>query len=206
MANEVPQSINLLTPVNTPEDSWERLYEWLFSFGKYILIAVLGIVLVVFGFRFAFDRINNDLTGEVNTMSATLADDFFRNNEIKYNNWHRLLSDMNRISAEQQKNSTVVASITESVPSDVELVDMSYVGGRVSMNFIANDFQAVQGYESLLKKNPNYDQSSLKVLLNKSGSSSNKIEFSVGFNINQEEAAESAAAASDTSAPSEASN
>lgn len=183
MAKEVPQSINLLTPVNTPEDTWERLYDWLFSFGRFILIGVLVVVLAVFLVRFQVGRRSNDLTRDVNSLSATLSSDFFRSNEIKYNNWHTLFADLNRISDEQVINSTQVASVIESVPSDVELLDISYTSGRFSLNCVANDFQAIQRYESLLKKNPNYDQDTLRVNLNKSGNVGNKIEFSLGFNV-----------------------
>lgn len=193
MTKEIPQSINLLTPVNTPEDTWERLYDWLFSVGKYILIGVQIVVLSVFVARFLYDRRNNDLTQEVNSLSATLADDFFRNSEIRYNNWHRLFNDMNIISEEQPINSTVVASVIESVPSDVQLLDISYISGRVSMNLTAGDFQAIQRYESLLKKNSNYDQQSLKVTLNKSGTEESNIDFSIAFNISEEAASNSAA-------------
>lgn len=193
MTKEIPQSINLLTPVNTPEDTWERLYDWLFSVGKYILIGVQIVVLSVFVARFLYDRRNNDLTQEVNSLSATLADDFFRNSEIRYNNWHRLFNDMNIISDEQPINSTVVASVIESVPSDVQLLDISYISGRVSMNLTAGDFQAIQRYESLLKKNSNYDQQSLKVTLNKSGTEESNIDFSIAFNISEEAASNSAA-------------
>lgn len=193
MTKEIPQSINLLTPVNTPEDAWERLYDWLFSIGKYLLIGVQIVVLSVLAARFMYDRKNNDLTQEVNSLSTTLADDFFRNSEIRYNNWHRLFNDMNIISDEQPINSTVVASVIESVPSDVQLLDISYISGRVSMNLTAGDFQAIQRYESLLKKNSKYDQQSLRVTLNKSGSEESNIDFSIAFNISEEAASNSAA-------------
>lgn len=185
MGNKLPKSINLLDPVNRPEDIWERIYDWLFNVGKYILISVEVLVLIVFFSRFAIDRMNNNLTDDINDQVNTLSNDFFRRSEIRFNNLHALLLDLNTLSNDQKKNSTIVSSITESIPSNIKLEQFSFTRGQVNMSFTANDFESIQSYESLLRRNPKY--SDVRINLSKSGESTSKIDFTVSFNIIEED-------------------
>lgn len=184
--NKIPQSINLLLPVNSPEDVWDKMYDWLFNVGKYILILVQVVVLAVFFARFTVDRKNNDLTEEVNSLVSTLSDPFYTIGEIKYNSYHTLFDDLNYIATVQTENddeltSKKVASVKESIPSYLELQTYSYNNGRISLSFLAVDFKDVQKYETLLSKNSNYDQNSISVNLRKEGDTSADIEFNVSF-------------------------
>jgi hypothetical protein len=183
MSDKTPKSINLLEPVNAPEDVWETVYSWLFNVGKYILISVQVIVLVVFFSRFVIDRTNNDLSDEVNDKVDILNQGFYRQNEIKFRNLQVLLSDLHVIAGEQEINSKLISSVTESVPSSLELQSFSFSDGRVTMSFLADDFEDIQKYETGLRKNPLY--SNVKVNLSKSGESTSQIDFSVTFVISE---------------------
>lgn len=181
MSSKIPKSINLLDPVAPPEDMWEKLYDWLFNFGKYILISVEAIVLVVFIARFSLDRKNNDLTDQINAQVATLEQPKYRQDELKFKNFHELLREIKKVSDNQQVNSTVITSILNSVPAYLDLQNVSYSSGTVSIVFTADSFEDVKKYESLLRTNPLYED--LNLNLSKSGDKNSKVDFAVTFNI-----------------------
>lgn len=163
MPSKIPKSINLLNPVAAPEDMWEKLYDWLFNFGKYILISVEAVVLVVFIARFSLDRQNNDLTDQINAQVVTLEQPKYRLDEVKFKNFHELLKAIKKVSDTQQINSTVITSILDSVPAYLDLQNISYSSGTVNMVFTANDFEDVQNYESILRTNPLYENIQLNL-------------------------------------------
>lgn len=177
--NKIPRSINLLEPVNAPEDIWEKIYDWLFNVGKYLLISVEVIVLVVFFSRFAIDRKNNDLTDLINEQVDILNGTYYRTAELRFINMHLLFSDLKKLETDQLINSSLVSSVQEGIPSDVELQRFTYSAGKISMAFTADDFESIQNYESTLRSNPLYED--VKVSLSKSGESSSKIDFAVNF-------------------------
>ena len=65
--------INLLNPVYSPNEGFVKVYEWLTSVGKYMLIVVEIVALAVFMSRFILDKENNDLTEEINSKISVLS-------------------------------------------------------------------------------------------------------------------------------------
>lgn len=54
-------SVDLLTSIQQPKSTWEKIFDWSFSIGRYLVVFVEAIVLVAFVLRFAMDRAKNDL-------------------------------------------------------------------------------------------------------------------------------------------------
>lgn len=178
---KLPESINLLEPVNAPEDVWDRTYNWLFSVGKYIIISVQVVVLGVFLTRFAVDRTNNQLAEDINNQVAVLNQEQYRIGEIRYQNMHSLLADVENLETFQGDTTTYVSTVIEGIPNDLELQRMSYSLNSVSLSFTADTFDQVNAYESRLRRNPLYQN--IRVSLNKSGSDVSEINFSVSYDI-----------------------
>jgi hypothetical protein len=59
---KLPESINLLEPINEPVDMWTKAYTWVTGAGRVLLVLVEAIVLGVFITRFILDEKNNDLS------------------------------------------------------------------------------------------------------------------------------------------------
>ena len=185
MAKKLPKSINLLDPVFKPNDVWDKMYDWIFGVGQYLLIFVQVIVIIVFVSRLVLDKRSNDLTEEINQSVETLSSDFYKNNELRFSNIHALLGDLRVSSEEQQINSILISSVVDSIPSNVKLLRYSFNRGTVSMAFKADTFQDIRVYEQALKDNSSYKDLSLR--LNKTDDVSSDIDFSVTFTISSEE-------------------
>lgn len=176
-------TINLLNPMNPPQDAFSLIYNWLNSAGKFILIIVEGVVLVAFFTRFILDKQNNDLTEAINNKVTVLSEASLRKEELYFNNINALLQDISNLTKSQELASVNIAAILDSIPADIRLTDFQYYQNTVSMSFIASSFDSISNYESDLDDNPNYQN--VSVNLNKESSSAdvNAIKFSVSFEL-----------------------
>jgi len=152
-----PKSINFLDTLYVSSDVWSNAYVWLVNIGKYVLIAVQLVVLAVFFSRFALDRKNNDLTEEINNKVVLLTNDSWKRNAILFDNYQVLLSDVDKIKADQGINSGKISELISGVPGVFTLESISYNEGQASISLKANNLDSVKNYESALKNNPQYD-------------------------------------------------
>ncbi len=156
MAKKLPSSINLLEPVNAPDDIWESLYFWVFNVGKYIFVFVELIVLIVFMARFTVDKSNNDLTREINSLVEKLSTDYYKSLERKAVNLHSLLGDIETLSSDQELNSKTISSVLDSIPSYIQMLNFSYRDNNVNIRFTTVDLESFQRFEDLIEKNQAY--------------------------------------------------
>jgi hypothetical protein len=151
-----PKSINFLDALYSPNDLWANAYVWLVNIGKYLLIFVQVVVLIVFFSRFVLDRKNNDLTEEINNKVVLLSNENWKKNSALFENYQSLLLDSKKVREGQQINSTVVSELINGVPSSLKLENFTFNEGKVSFHLTTSNLDAVNNYESALKNNPNY--------------------------------------------------
>lgn len=155
-SNKQPKSIDFLQPVYSPTDIWSTAYIWLTSVGKYLLIAVEVLVLVVFFSRFIYDKKNNDLSDDVNSKVTLLSNNTWKQNTVLYGNYQNLLNDVKKVRTAQEINSTKISELISGVPSSIQLTSFSYSASRISLRLTSSSLDAVKNYEAALKNNPDY--------------------------------------------------
>lgn len=175
------RTINLLEPINQPSDVWTTIYTWVFRVGRYLLVGIEGLLLVVFFARFTLDGINGNLTEKINDKVEVLSNKDFRDQEVKYRNLQVLFSDINLLERRQALNSSDISEVISGVPNKLTLDKFSYNSGRVSLNIKSTDINAVKDYEFSLRQNPKY--SGVSITVSKSGSNSTELAVTVSFNI-----------------------
>lgn len=178
------KSIDLLNPINPPADLWTSIYTWVFKVGRYLLVGVEALLLVVFFSRFVMDEINNDLTKDINDKVELLSTNEFRAQDIKYSNIHAVLGDIKAIEKNQPINSEYIAVLTSAVPGSLNLERFAFNNGKVSMGIKTSNLKAVKDYEFSLRQNPNIKE--LLVTLSKNSSNSDTIDVSVSFTLVEE--------------------
>lgn len=179
------KSIDLLNPINPPTDVWTTIYNWVFTVGRYLLVGIEALLLVVFFSRFVMDEINSKLTDEINDKVAILSDSEFRSREALYTNIHSVLTDVKNISDKQEINSEVIAQITSAVPGSLSMDTFSYNKDRVSMNLKSTDLKSIKDYEFSLRQNTRFKD--VIVTLRKSDANSSEIDVSISFSVLQED-------------------
>ena len=183
MGKKLPKSINLIETINPPGDTFTIFYEWTFTIGKYLLIFVQVIIIIVFIIRLSVDKINNDLTNDINNQVELLLQAGVRENEGRYRNFQALFEDLDYLYENRAVHARTIVSILDSIPSDIELENFSFNNGRVSSSFIASSLDDIQSYENFLKQSPEYTD----VRINLEIVSDEEYEFSANYNINIEE-------------------
>ena len=184
MAQKIIGTINLLNPMNPPQDFFSLAYEWLNTAGKLILVIVEVIVLAAFFTRFVYDKRNNDLTETINNKVAVLSEPSLQKEEIYFSNMNLLLSDIENLSTSQKISSIQISSILDDIPADIRLVDFQFYENKVSMSFVASSFDSISNYESDLDDNPHYENVSVTLDKDKNDSNVGTIKFSVSFDLN----------------------
>lgn len=186
MPKETPKSINLLEPVLAPQDAWSKVYDWVTKAGRYILVGVEIIVLGVFFARFIFDRQNNKLSDDINNkVNYILSNENLRRDEIRFRNYHILLSDIKLLSSDQKINSAKFSSIIDSIPKNFRLKNIAFTSGQVNLSMTTDNLQSIGQYTSNLNSNPMY--SNVSSTINKSSGQGSEIEFAVSFALVDQE-------------------
>ncbi len=152
-----PKSINFMETLYDPSDVWDSAYIWLVSIGKYLLIGVQIIVLIVFFSRLVLDGRNNDLTEEINNKVVLLSNETWKRNAFLFENYQILLGDIKNIREGQTINSLQIRELISGVPSNLVLEGLSFSEKRVSLRLSSNNLNSVKDYESSLKNNPMYE-------------------------------------------------
>ena len=91
------------------------------------------------------------------------------------------MSDIKLIGAEQNLNSNLISEILSAIPLTLNLENISFSNGRVSLSLKTTDFKALKNYEDALKNNTYYTD--VKFNISKTG---DELEVSVSFNIKEE--------------------
>ena len=152
-----PKSINFLQPINKDDNILVNTYEWLFNIGKYFLIVVQLVALGVFFSRFVLDNRNNDLTKDINGQVSILLSGNWKQNNFKYDNLQNLFVDIIKIERGQKINSVIIGEVRNGIPGTLNIENLSFNNGTISMNLETTDFQSFRNYESALKTNPFYE-------------------------------------------------
>lgn len=184
MSKKLPKSINLMDTVNPPGDTFTIFYEWSFKIGKYLLIFVQILVIAVFVMKLTVDRINNDLTRDINTRVDLLTADDMQKNEIKYRMLEVLFLDLEELDSDRERNARRVVSVLDNIPDEISLENYSFSENRITGSFVADTLSDVRSYESFLKQSPEYANVSLS--LEKTAADDGIIEFNVSYDIIRE--------------------
>jgi len=174
------KSINFLEPVGASDSVVFTSVNWLATIGKNLLLVVQVIVLVVFALRIVMDGRNNDLTSKINSQVGILENDTWKKNAIKYENLQNLMGDIKVIGEKQDLNSNLISEILSAIPLTLNLENISFTNGRVSLSLKTTDFKALKNYEDALKNNTYYTD--VKFNIAKTG---DELEVAVSFNIKE---------------------
>jgi len=179
---ELPKSINLLEPALEPEDFWTRAYRWILSIGRHMLVLVEVIVLIVFGIRFVIDKINNDLTKDINNKISThLASPTQVRQESAFREYQKLLADVKRIQNSQVKNSERFSYVLDTIPTNLVLRSISFQGREVSLSMSADDFNDISAYTSKINSNDQFEDVVVDLSKDDKSQQDGAIQFNLSF-------------------------
>lgn len=175
MPKVLPRTLNLLDPVAAPKNTWDKIYDWVFSAGRVIIILVEIVVLAAFASRFYFDRKNNDLKDGIAAKTEML--DAQSEFEARAKKTQMVLISVNQNLNSQFPMSGALQNVLDGIPSSVSIDNFTITQRGVTMTCRAPSYAVVEQMENAYKQDPVY--SDVSVTLSKSG-----VESDVSFTMN----------------------
>ncbi len=147
----LPKSINLIDPLHPPDDMWSNLSSWVMTVGRVILVFVELLVIGTFVMRFRVDRQNIDLTNTINDNVSILSRSYYRDNERKFTKMQQLLSDIQALHANQERNSAFIQHTSSLTPDNIQQIGYTYTDHTVSLSVHAQNLSEIGDFEKQLK-------------------------------------------------------
>lgn len=176
------RTIDFLNPINPPTDLWTTIYNWVFKVGRYVLVGIESLLLIVFFSRFVLDERNNDLTSEINDKVDILSNSEFKNQEVLFRNVHTVLIDTNDLTKKQLLNSASISEVTSAIPSSLDLEKFTFNNGKVSLSLVTEDLKTIKDYEYSLRQNTRFED--VVVNITKTENNNEEIDVTVTFVMN----------------------
>lgn len=163
---KLSKNINLLEPSFSPKTTWDKIYDWVFLAGRYIIVIVELVVLVALGSRFYFDRRNNDLSESIEAKTGILDSMVETEEEVK--GAQDTISNIAIMLRTQKVKSTVLENVEANIPSSVVVHGLSLTNEGVSLTGMAYGYNYIEQLESNFDDDDLWDE--VQVTLISSGS------------------------------------
>jgi hypothetical protein len=183
MAKPLPRSLDLLQPTEKPTSTWNRIYEWVFNVGRYVIIAVELIVLIAFVMRFALDRRSIDLNDEIEVKMNML--DSQRETEQKVRRVQQTLNNFSELIDDQILLSGKYQQIMSEIPNDITWDNFGLTDERIAFEGRAPSYEDMEAFERTLRENPDYDNVDLEI--SKSGSAESEVDYKLAVYFAQDD-------------------
>lgn len=175
MAKSLPRTLNLLQPSEEPVSAWDKIYFWVSTVGRYVIIVVELVVLIMFASRFMLDRQNNDLIEEIDVKVKML--EAQKETETHLRSVQATLVNLTTLIEDQETLSPQLENLLDQIPSGIEVDDFSISQNSIGLNGRSPDYETVKELEVSLREDPSYDH--VSVSLKKSSSEHSEVSFEI---------------------------
>jgi len=141
------KEISLLPTEEFEKTRLGRFLKWALSFGRWIVILTELIVILCFLSRFKLDRDLTDLGEKIKEQQAIIAS--FGDLEENFRNLQKRLATVDQLEKEQLLTSTLLAELSETIPLDVSLDEMTVKEKEIEISGLA---LSEAGFGSLIKE------------------------------------------------------
>ncbi len=174
-------NLDLLKPQSSPEKLLSRFIRWLLSSGRYILIFVEALVLIVFISRFKLDE---DLSTKKDAIAKQLPYiESLKPVEVLIRQTQLKLSTISSVRSSYTDYPQVLNKISAQVPAGVKIVSLSLDKNAnlvaISLNAQANNNNALSSFISGLKQDQTFQDVAITSIALENGS----LNFSVSASV-----------------------
>lgn len=172
-------NINLLPKEDLEKKPLGKFLKWILSYGRYIIISVELIVLLVFFSRFILDRKLGDLNDSIEQKRAIIVSAAQLENNIR--DLHKKLELIKDLEAGRNVYIKIVDYLKDFTPKDVSYTSIDFNNEDISLNGASATKTSFANLLSALKDNEELEQIDLKEV--KRNESEDLIEFQVSAKI-----------------------
>ena len=182
-------SINLLQDKPVHQTAWDRVYNWVFKVGRYIIVFVELLVVVVFVIRLGVDKRSSILDQRIELQVKTLKTYKKIGKEQQVRNVQQALSGANTIFKNNPDFAFVIKKLYEVVGESAQIVDVSIQGEKVILSGISRSISSLNSIEQGFKNSPIFSDVQFSITSKSTGKEefqeqgNNKIEFTVDARV-----------------------
>lgn len=174
------KGFNLLKQQIEPPTVWTKIYDWMVSTARLIVIVVQILVVIAFGIRIVVDIQSNNLTDEVEEAEGRIR--ALQNSETKFRKIQNKTNSINLSRTNAVVFSDVFNEVNSYIPADASEVNIQLDEDTITISGKASVLQ-IGFMESSFKNSSTFRNTEL-VQIDSKGSSSNEIgEFSLRTQI-----------------------
>ncbi len=176
--------INLLNTLRPPESTFDIFYNWVFSYGKYIIFAIEFIVILLFVVKFitdqtyaiAYDKYKS-LNQKLNSVAIT--------NKVqvlgKYQSSMQTIIGLQGISYQPE---SILSEINKLIPANVYVNEVDFSNSAISISGTAQTYQELQDLNNNFVNDSKYFSSvEIPQLSNSNLVGNNNINYSLTANV-----------------------
>lgn len=176
--------INLYQEQFVPEGRWDKIYKWVVTTAKYLVLVAEILLVVAFGIRLVVDSRNNDLRDEIVDQMSLLQGQALEEQAVR--KFALYLNGVNGIYMDNPAFNTLYEDILSQVPQGVDLSSLNISLYKIKLVGSGYDYETLSKLEENFKNNPRYDISTF-ALDQKEGRSDFSIDIDVNLDVLQED-------------------
>ncbi len=176
--------INLLNTLRPPESTFDIFYNWVFSYGKYIIFAIEFVVILLFIIKFITDQTYAVAYGEYKSLTQKLNSPVMTNKVQlleKYQTNMQSIATLQSISYHPQ---VILSEINKLIPNNVYVNEVDFSNSSISISGTAQTYQALQDLNNNFVSDSKYFSSvEIPQLSNSSLVGNNDINYSLTADV-----------------------
>ena len=181
-------NINLLNNIGTPQDSSELFYLWMVTYGRYILIGVEIIVIMVFFSKILVDQEYNSAISTSYNMQSKFKSKKVINEINLITNYQNKMSSLIALSQTNFRYEYTLNKILTLIPTGISIQSINIQNNNLNIIGVSSSYNALQNLLNNFKSdNKDFNKvylPSLSNSVNLNQINSNNISFSLSGNIN----------------------
>ena len=181
-------NINLLNNIGIPQDSSEWFYLWLVTYGRYILIGVEIIVIMVFFSKILVDQEYNSAISTSYNMQSKFKSKKVINEINLITNYQSKMSSLIALSQTNFRYEYTLNKILTLIPTGISIQSINIQNNNLNIIGVSSSYNALQNLLNNFKSdNKDFNKvylPSLSNSVNLNQINSNNISFSLSGNIN----------------------
>jgi len=181
------KEISLLPDEENLDSFSARVFRWLTTVGRYVIVFTELIVICAFLSRFWLDRINSDLSEVVRQQQAILKST--NGFEIEYSRLQQRLSIIKSFYKDQPEYQSKIQTLTESTPLDITYTNLTLTPDKsnniaAAVSFSAYQENSIVNFITNLIVNPNISSVNIDTIEKKTKENIYHVNLSLVFKQN----------------------
>lgn len=184
MVHKNKNDINLIYNIESPKNTFDILYTWLFKFGRHILITVGLIVIIAFIFKYIADQQYNNAIAKETKLQNTLNNKTTQKKITEITQYQSKMISINSVNNLTYKPATILSDILTLFPTGIVISSVSFNTKNISLSGTSVTYQDLQTLSNNFVNDSHvFNNVLIPQLTNSALESTNNINFSLTANM-----------------------